>query len=84
MAAVAAVGVMEWALITHDFSLQYVAENNARSTPLLFTITGLWAALAGSITSSSRSSPTVSNPNAASCRTSAVATPRPVAPVRTQ
>ena len=48
-AAVAAVGVMEWALITHDFSLQYVAENNARGTPLLFTITGLWAALAGSI-----------------------------------
>ena len=44
-----AVGVMEWALITHDFSLQYVAENNARGTPLLFTITGLWAALAGSI-----------------------------------
>ena len=26
-----------------------MAENNARSTPLLFTITGLWAALEGSI-----------------------------------
>ncbi|HEX7521768.1 MAG TPA: heme lyase CcmF/NrfE family subunit [Acidimicrobiia bacterium] len=48
-AAVAAVAVMEWALITHDFSIKYVADNNARSTPLLFTITGLWAALEGSI-----------------------------------
>ena len=47
--AVAAVGIMEWALISHDFSIRYVAENNARSTPLLFTITGLWSALAGSI-----------------------------------
>jgi len=48
-AALVAVLAMEWALVTHDFSLKYVAENNARSTPLLFTITGLWAALEGSI-----------------------------------
>ncbi len=48
-AAIAAVAVMEWALITHDFSIKYVADNNARSTPVLFTITGLWAALEGSI-----------------------------------
>jgi len=48
-AAVLAAGAMEWALLTHDFSLKYVAENNARATPLLFTITGLWAALEGSI-----------------------------------
>jgi cytochrome c-type biogenesis protein CcmF len=48
-AALAAAGVMEWALISHDFSLRYVAENNATGTPLLFTITGLWAALEGSI-----------------------------------
>ena len=48
-AAIAAAGIMEWALISHDFSIRYVAENNARGTPLLFTITGLWAALAGSI-----------------------------------
>lgn len=47
--ALVAVGAMEWALITHDFSLRYVAENNARATPLLFTVTGLWANLAGSI-----------------------------------
>src|SRR6185436_16541044 len=49
VAAVLAVGAMEWALLSHDFSLKYVAENNARSTPLLFTIAGLWAALEGSI-----------------------------------
>jgi len=48
-AAVVAVVAMEWALLTHDFSIRYVAENNARGTPLLFTITGLWAALEGSI-----------------------------------
>jgi cytochrome c-type biogenesis protein CcmF len=48
-AAVLAVVAMEWALIGHDFSIRYVAENNARSTPLLFTVTGLWAALEGSI-----------------------------------
>jgi cytochrome c-type biogenesis protein CcmF len=49
IAAVLAVAAMEWALLTHDYSLKYVAENNARATPLLFTITGLWAALEGSI-----------------------------------
>jgi len=40
---------MEHALITHDFSLAYVAENNARETPLFFSITGMWSALQGSI-----------------------------------
>jgi cytochrome c-type biogenesis protein CcmF len=49
VAAVVAAGAMEWALLSHDFSLRYVAENNARATPLLFTVTGLWAALEGSI-----------------------------------
>ena len=47
--AVLAVAAMEWALLSHDFSIRYVAENNARSTPTLFTVTGLWAALEGSI-----------------------------------
>ena len=40
---------MEHALLTHDFSLRYVADNNSRSTPWLYSITGLWSALAGSI-----------------------------------
>jgi cytochrome c-type biogenesis protein CcmF len=47
--AIGAAAVMEWALISHDFSLRYVAENNATGTPLLYTVTGLWAALEGSI-----------------------------------
>lgn len=44
-----AVAAMERALITHDFSLTFVADNNSIYTPLLYTITGLWSALSGSI-----------------------------------
>ena len=40
---------MEHALLTHDFSLSYVAANNSRNTPWLYSFTGLWSALAGSI-----------------------------------
>jgi cytochrome c-type biogenesis protein CcmF len=40
---------MEHALVTHDFSVVFVAENNSKVTPLLYSITGLWSALAGSI-----------------------------------
>ena len=47
--AVLATLAMEHALVTHDFSLTFVAENNSRATPLLYSITGLWSALAGSI-----------------------------------
>ena len=47
--ALLAVAAMEHALVTHDFSLVYVADNNARATPLIYSITGLWSALAGSI-----------------------------------
>ncbi len=49
LGAVVATVAMERALITHDFSLAFVAANNSRSTPLLYTITGMWSALAGSI-----------------------------------
>ncbi len=35
--------------MTHDFALVFVAENNSTVTPLLYSITGLWSALAGSI-----------------------------------
>ncbi|HUP85324.1 MAG TPA: heme lyase CcmF/NrfE family subunit [Acidimicrobiales bacterium] len=48
-AALAAVGVMERALLTDDFSLVYVAEHSARSTPLLYKIATMWSALEGSI-----------------------------------
>ena len=40
---------MQRALLTHDFSIAYVAENSSRETPLLYQITGMWSSLAGSI-----------------------------------
>jgi cytochrome c-type biogenesis protein CcmF len=40
---------MEWALVGHDFSLKFVAENHSRSTPLFYTVASMWAALEGSI-----------------------------------
>ena len=49
LGGVIAVAAMEHALVTHDFSLSYVADNNSRDTPVLYSITGLWSALAGSI-----------------------------------
>ena len=48
-ALLAAVILMEVALVTHDFSVAYVAEVGSRETPLLYTIASLWAALEGSI-----------------------------------
>jgi len=47
--AVVAVLAMEHALVTHDFTLVFVAQNNSTVTPLLYSITGMWSALAGSI-----------------------------------
>ena len=47
--AVLATVAMEYALVTHDFSIVFVAENNSKVTPLLYSLTGLWSALAGSI-----------------------------------
>ena len=46
---VSAVAVMQYALITHNFALAYVAQNNATFTPLLYSITGMWSALEGSL-----------------------------------
>ncbi len=47
--AVLAALSMEVALVTHDFSLSYVAANGSRSTPLLYTVASMWSALEGSI-----------------------------------
>ncbi len=44
-----AVAAMQVALVTHNFSLAYVAQNNATFTPLLYSITGMWSALEGSL-----------------------------------
>ncbi|HVM08622.1 MAG TPA: heme lyase CcmF/NrfE family subunit [Acidimicrobiales bacterium] len=48
-ASLLAVVAMERALLTDDFSLVFVAENSARSTPFLFKFATMWAALEGSI-----------------------------------
>ena len=44
-----ATGALEVAFVTHDFALAYVAANNATVTPLLYSVTGLWSALEGSL-----------------------------------
>jgi len=49
LAGIAAMLILELALLTDDFSVRYVAEHHSRSTPLLFTIATAWAALEGSI-----------------------------------
>jgi cytochrome c-type biogenesis protein CcmF len=40
---------MVYALVTHDFSITYVAQVGSRATPLPVTIISLWSALEGSI-----------------------------------
>jgi cytochrome c-type biogenesis protein CcmF len=47
--AVLAMGALEWALLTDDFSIRYVAEHHSSGTPLLFTVAAAWGALEGSI-----------------------------------
>lgn len=48
-AVVASVAALEDALVTHDFALSYVVQNNSRETPLIFSISGMWSALQGSL-----------------------------------
>jgi cytochrome c-type biogenesis protein CcmF len=36
-------------LLTHDFSVEYIARNNATTTPPFYSVISLWAALEGSI-----------------------------------
>ena len=40
---------MVYALVTHDFSVSFVAQVGSRATPVFFTIISLWSALEGSI-----------------------------------
>ena len=47
--AVAAFAVMEWAMITRDFSLDYVQKVGSRGTPALYNVAAVWSALEGSI-----------------------------------
>ena len=48
-ATLVACGAMVVSLLTHDFSVLYVAENNATTTPPFIGAISLWAALEGSI-----------------------------------
>src|SRR3954451_23688167 len=41
--------VMEYALVTHDFSVQYVEHVGSRAVPTWVTIVSLWSSLEGSI-----------------------------------
>ena len=49
VAAVAAVAVMERALITRDFTVKFVADHGSSTTPAVFNVATLWSALEGSI-----------------------------------
>ncbi len=49
LASLGAIVAMEWAMITRDFSLQYVQDHGSRSTPALYNFTAVWSALEGSI-----------------------------------
>ncbi len=49
LGAVVATAAMQHALITHDFRLVYVDQNDSLQTPLLYRITAMWSALQGSI-----------------------------------
>ncbi len=44
-----AVTALQTALVTHDFSVRFVAENGSRETPLYYTVTSMWAAHDGSL-----------------------------------
>ncbi|MPY99268.1 MAG: heme lyase CcmF/NrfE family subunit [Actinophytocola sp.] len=49
LAALVTVAALEWALLSHDFSIRYVAENGSRAVPTYYTVISLWAALEGSL-----------------------------------
>ncbi|WP_255566584.1 heme lyase CcmF/NrfE family subunit [Iamia sp. SCSIO 61187] len=49
LGAVLATAAMQRALITRDFSVEFVAQNGSRATSLPFTISTMWSALEGSI-----------------------------------
>ncbi len=48
-ASLASFVLLEIAILSHDFTVLYVANNTATTTPLIFLFAGGWAALEGSI-----------------------------------
>lgn len=49
VAALATFALLEVGILTHDFSIAYVANNTATTTPFIFLLASGWAALEGSI-----------------------------------
>lgn len=49
VATAAAFVILEIAVLTHDFSIAYVANNTSTTTPFIFLFAAAWAALEGSI-----------------------------------
>ena len=49
LAAGAAMALLEAGILSHDFTLQYVADNTATTTPFVFLLASGWAALEGSV-----------------------------------
>ncbi|MHB1930457.1 MAG: heme lyase CcmF/NrfE family subunit, partial [Acidimicrobiales bacterium] len=49
LGAVVATAAMQHALISHDFRLAYVDQNDSLQTPLVYRVTAMWSALQGSI-----------------------------------
>ncbi|MBQ1016819.1 heme lyase CcmF/NrfE family subunit [Micromonospora sp. D93] len=49
VAAATACAVLEAALLRHDFSVRFVAENGGRHVPVYYTVTSLWSAMDGSL-----------------------------------
>ena len=49
VASLGAFAAMEWALVTRDFSLEYVQRVGSRATPALYNVTAIWSSLEGSI-----------------------------------
>jgi cytochrome c-type biogenesis protein CcmF len=48
-AAIAAMALLEIGILTHDFTIEYIADNTATTTPFVFLLASGWAALEGSI-----------------------------------
>lgn len=49
LAALVACAILETALLRHDFSVRFVAENGGLDVPLYYTVTSLWSGLDGSL-----------------------------------
>ncbi|MCB2222999.1 MAG: heme lyase CcmF/NrfE family subunit [Actinobacteria bacterium] len=47
--AVVAMGALEIGLLANDFSVEYIANNSATTTPFLYKMASAWAALEGSL-----------------------------------